>query len=554
MTQILQEDSPFFRNRLSEQEKSLDSLVSMLSSLISSSTLACSHGTLFKSSLSSLYSSLYSYSLFPVPEEFNILLKSFSDSLDGILNFLQHTVIHQLSSLITEHNKQIEELKKEYQSTFKSFDTTRNHTLSYKKQYVTLIQAQRNPIPTENHFVKLYSAEKAYETARFDYKSGMDKLESSYKKTVCEIYQGLIFSYTVFSIQTYAKSLSDALSSHSSITDFLASAYSSLSESDTILINQIESERKAYCMHLNIYDKLPQLKSTKSGYLWKQGNLLHEWKLRYFYIKDSALYYHKRGQEILFCPLILSKVVELPDDEHLFAFEVIISTENKSKMLIADCERDMTEWIHALTVCSEVSLGDRGCLNYVCADCGTSGADWCSMNLAVILCKECCGIHRSLGSHISKVRSVALDNLSKYTLEVLEALHSYQKEIWEPNNTQLKPNRFSPTEIKAQYIRHKYIQKDFMISPASPASSLSSAIQASDLPQAMIAIQSGALSTDHHEFLHEATFKCFIPMIELLLLSGCDISSRNKSDCTALDLALVSMQVDVMNYLLSKLE
>ncbi|KAI9502019.1 hypothetical protein BX070DRAFT_175925, partial [Coemansia spiralis] len=46
--------------------------------------------------------------------------------------------------------------------------------------------------------------------------------------------------------------------------------------------------------------------------------------------------------------------------------------------------------------------------NKVCADCGATAPDWCSLNLACLLCIECSGIHRSLGTHISKVRSLTL--------------------------------------------------------------------------------------------------------------------------------------------------
>lgn len=35
--------------------------------------------------------------------------------------------------------------------------------------------------------------------------------------------------------------------------------------------------------------------------------------------------------------------------------------------------------------------------------------DWASLNIGVLMCIECSGIHRNLGSHISKVRSLALD-------------------------------------------------------------------------------------------------------------------------------------------------
>lgn len=35
--------------------------------------------------------------------------------------------------------------------------------------------------------------------------------------------------------------------------------------------------------------------------------------------------------------------------------------------------------------------------------------EWASINLGVLMCIECSGIHRNLGSHISKVRSLDLD-------------------------------------------------------------------------------------------------------------------------------------------------
>lgn len=38
----------------------------------------------------------------------------------------------------------------------------------------------------------------------------------------------------------------------------------------------------------------------------------------------------------------------------------------------------------------------------VCVDCGSENPIWCSLNLGVLICKDCSGVHRSLGSHISK--------------------------------------------------------------------------------------------------------------------------------------------------------
>ena len=48
--------------------------------------------------------------------------------------------------------------------------------------------------------------------------------------------------------------------------------------------------------------------------------------------------------------------------------------------------------------------------NNVCADCGAATPKWSSINLGVFICIKCAGIHRSLVTHISKVRSITLDS------------------------------------------------------------------------------------------------------------------------------------------------
>ena len=57
--------------------------------------------------------------------------------------------------------------------------------------------------------------------------------------------------------------------------------------------------------------------------------------------------------------------------------------------------------------------------NDKCADCSSTGPTWASINLGILLCIECTGKHRGLGVHVSKVRSITLDDLGTETESLL---------------------------------------------------------------------------------------------------------------------------------------
>lgn len=48
----------------------------------------------------------------------------------------------------------------------------------------------------------------------------------------------------------------------------------------------------------------------------------------------------------------------------------------------------------------------------------TLGPRWASWNLGVFMCIRCAGIHRNLGVHISRVKSVNLDSWTPEQIEV----------------------------------------------------------------------------------------------------------------------------------------
>ncbi|MCO5606054.1 hypothetical protein L7F22_060241 [Adiantum nelumboides] len=84
--------------------------------------------------------------------------------------------------------------------------------------------------------------------------------------------------------------------------------------------------------------------------------------------------------------------------------------------------------------------------NDVCADCNSPEPDWVSLNLGVLLCIECSGVHRNLGVHISKVRSLTLDVKvwEPSVINVFQSLgNQFCNSVWE----ELYLNQDSPARL-----------------------------------------------------------------------------------------------------------
>lgn len=111
--------------------------------------------------------------------------------------------------------------------------------------------------------------------------------------------------------------------------------------------------------------------------------------------------------------------------------------------------------------------------NKVCADCGSDNkVDWCSINLGVLLCIECSGIHRSLGTHISKVRSLTLDTAA-FTPDIIEVLllvgNRVSNMIWEAKLDRfLKPSPHSTRDQRLHFITAKYSDRTYVQAPTGP--------------------------------------------------------------------------------------
>lgn len=103
--------------------------------------------------------------------------------------------------------------------------------------------------------------------------------------------------------------------------------------------------------------------------------------------------------------------------------------------------------------------------NNECADCGRKDPEWASCNLGVFLCTECAGIHRSLGSHISRVRSLRLDKWDDAQVDELAAVgNAMAKAKYEAHVPACyrRPNTDDVSVVKEQWVRAKYEREEFV--------------------------------------------------------------------------------------------
>lgn len=187
--------------------------------------------------------------------------------------------------------------------------------------------------------------------------------------------------------------------------------------------------------------------------------------------------------------------------------------------------------------------------NTICAECGKLGADWVSLNLGAFICIDCSGVHRSLGVHISKVRSLTLDDLEPEEYQFLKATgNSINHRIWQH---QLIEGYTSPipTDSHAardRFIRAKYEHKLFLLPTvvAEPSSEwlsdrLLEACLACDIFSVMLFIAHGAninatsptIDTIYFQLakevtsLHAAAYSGSIECVVALLTNGAEAHS-----------------------------
>uniref|UniRef100_A0A3P8XAB1 ArfGAP with GTPase domain, ankyrin repeat and PH domain 1 n=1 Tax=Esox lucius TaxID=8010 RepID=A0A3P8XAB1_ESOLU len=186
--------------------------------------------------------------------------------------------------------------------------------------------------------------------------------------------------------------------------------------------------------------------------------------------------------------------------------------------------------------------------NSRCVDCEAQNPDWASLNLGALICIECSGIHRNLGTHLSRVRSLDLD---EWPLELLKVMSSIGNElansVWEGNaQGRLKPAPDATREERERWIRAKYEQRLFLASLAGAELSLGQqllrATAEEDLRAVILLLAHGSREQvnetcgegDGRTALHLACRKGNVVITQLLIWYGVDLMARDAHGNSAL--------------------
>jgi Arf-GAP/coiled-coil/ANK repeat/PH domain-containing protein len=173
--------------------------------------------------------------------------------------------------------------------------------------------------------------------------------------------------------------------------------------------------------------------------------------------------------------------------------------------------------------------------NGFCADCDMPEPDWASLNLGIMLCLQCSGVHRQLGVQVSKVRSATLD-VRAWEPSVLEFFsrwgNAQSNARWEYEKAEVeakKPNKNSSLESRKAFILSKYVAKAFCRREAQPTESqLLTAINSNSLPAVMDLLLKGPHIKMHWVML-TAACDCgdaSIAILEALLHHNVDVNAR----------------------------
>ncbi|XP_071151615.1 arf-GAP with Rho-GAP domain, ANK repeat and PH domain-containing protein 2-like, partial [Mytilus edulis] len=188
-------------------------------------------------------------------------------------------------------------------------------------------------------------------------------------------------------------------------------------------------------------------------------------------IKAGKLCYYDSHQDYKIASPINEIDMKLASVKEVSRNKMQLSTHYGHFILLFTEKQDCVYWKMAMEDAIADGLGDNTVLdsvrenqsNHFCADCRAPDAHWASINIGIVLCKNCAGIHRDFDHRISRIKSLRMDT-TIWTPSLIELMKAVGNEnankFWESRlqavhgiNTESSPIN------RKQFIQDKYERK-----------------------------------------------------------------------------------------------
>ncbi|XP_076019841.1 ARF GTPase-activating protein GIT2-like isoform X2 [Genypterus blacodes] len=198
----------------------------------------------------------------------------------------------------------------------------------------------------------------------------------------------------------------------------------------------------------------------------------------------------------------------------------------------------------------------------VCADCSALEPRWASVNRGVLICDECCSIHRGLGRHSSQVRHLSHSAWPPSQLQMVQTLYGNgANSIWEhslldPSSVTSGKRKANPQDkvhpTKTEFIKAKYqmlayvhrmpCREDDSATAKDLSKQLHSSVRTGNLETCLRLLSLGAQANFFHPEkgntpLHIAAKAGQLLQAELLAVYGADPGALDSSGKTPIDYA-----------------